>query len=201
MDPLKPSNDIVPEGLEAGPGDLVIGSKNRPLVVIRASGELRYGPDYSPDKAAAEFWEAMARQRLQVEERLLLVNHMEGVLTQLGAADLHNEAMQLRLQEKITTARLTAAQRAHSALERAVHQAIELGRGIARRPMLMEIPKEVPRQIAEDPNNSYQGQEGFTEPSEGSESLGVQQGTAGTPEASGPEGSSPESPGAPDESQ
>src|SRR5262245_16342862 len=49
--------------------DLVIGtSADRVLVIIKPSGELVYGPEYTPDEAAEVFWRAMARKRAEAGE-------------------------------------------------------------------------------------------------------------------------------------
>jgi hypothetical protein len=146
-------------------GALAIGTSKHVLVVIDKTGELHYGDGYTPDGAARAFWEAMAAQRRNGEEheRELLIAHMEGILTALGAADLHNQAVQLRLAEQQTTENFVAAQAGTAALERAVSQAIELGRGLCHRPEVARVPLRVPRHIQEDPENSYEGQEGLGE--------------------------------------
>src|SRR6185369_15828787 len=65
----------------ADPNDMVIGtSANRVLVIIKPNGELIFGPEYSPQEATMIFWESMGQRRLQMEDRLLLVQHMEAVL-------------------------------------------------------------------------------------------------------------------------
>jgi hypothetical protein len=43
------------------PNITILGEDGRPLVTIRPSGELEYGPGYTPDEAARRFWEAMRR--------------------------------------------------------------------------------------------------------------------------------------------
>jgi DNA-directed RNA polymerase subunit RPC12/RpoP len=41
---------------------VILGEDNRtPLVTIHPSGELEYGPGYTPDEAARRFWDAMRR--------------------------------------------------------------------------------------------------------------------------------------------
>lgn len=42
---------------------LVINGEDQrtPLVTIHPSGEIEYGPGYSPDEAAQRFWDAMSR--------------------------------------------------------------------------------------------------------------------------------------------
>jgi hypothetical protein len=41
---------------------VILGSDNQtPLVTIHPSGELEYGPGYTPDEAARRFWDAMRR--------------------------------------------------------------------------------------------------------------------------------------------
>jgi DNA-directed RNA polymerase subunit RPC12/RpoP len=40
----------------------ILGEDGRtPLVTIHSSGELEYGPGYTPDEAARRFWDAMRR--------------------------------------------------------------------------------------------------------------------------------------------
>lgn len=133
-------------GKLAGPNDLVIGtSKERVLVVIKPNGRLLFGPDYRPDEAAMVFWEAMGQARLQAEDRILLFQHMEALLARVGAQDMVVEQLRLAAAEGDTA----AGQRAgHEMLrlERLVHQTIELGRGIARRPEVPvpAVPERVP---------------------------------------------------------
>lgn len=139
-------------------GEVVLGtSKEQILVTLKPDGTLEYGSGYTPDAAAQVFWEAMARGRLKMEERLLLMQHMEAVLVRLGAADLHNEAMQRQMGAFPSQEAAQAVGKAHSSLEKMVHQAIELGRGLARRPevAIPPVPVKLPSQIADDENNSY----------------------------------------------
>jgi len=143
---------------EADAGDLVIGtSRERILVLIKANGQLVYGPEYTPDEAAVVFWEAMGRRRLGAEERILVIHHMDRVLTALGAADIRNERAVRALSERQSQANLIEAQRAQAALERAMHLAIELGRGLTRRPDIPQAaaPTRVPAIIRDNPNSSY----------------------------------------------
>lgn len=49
-------------------GDLVIGTLSRVFVTIKPDGSLLYGEGYTPDEAAAVFWEALARKRVEAEE-------------------------------------------------------------------------------------------------------------------------------------
>lgn len=146
------------------PGVMSIGTgRHGILVSINPDGSLEYGENYEPDEAARVFWEAMARQRETHEERQHLNRHMEGALTALGAADLYNEQVQLRLNERQTTENWQEAGRAQRALERAMSQAIELGRGMAQRPEIVPVPDGVPRTIRENPNSNYEGREGLGE--------------------------------------
>lgn len=159
----EPSSDTptpTSESLGFPPGSLIIGTLGRPLVIIHPDGSLIYGPDYTPEEAAVTFWEEMGRRRLQMEERLLLIHHMDAVLTRLGVTDLHNQAATERLQGRISDDNLRAAQAAQRALERAVHNAIELGRGMARRPDMIQTPAptRIPEVIRNNPDSSY-GQE------------------------------------------
>jgi hypothetical protein len=122
---------------EPRPGALVIGtSPERILVVVHADGKLEYGPEYTPDEAAVTFWEEMGRRKLEMDERLLLIGHMDAVLTQLGAADIQNQKALEKLSEKVSTESVLGARRAEVALTNAMHNAIELGRGMVYRPDL-----------------------------------------------------------------
>lgn len=134
------------------PTDLVIGtSKERVLVIIKPDGRLLFGPGYRPDEAAMVFWEAMGQARLQAEDRILLFQHMEAILAQVGRQDMVVEQLRLAAAEGDTE----AGQRAgHEMLrlERLVHQTIELGRGIASRPEVPvpAVPERVPQAVDED---------------------------------------------------
>jgi len=139
-----------------GDHDLVIGANKRVLVVIRPDGSLEYGPEYTPDKAATAFWEEMARLRLETEERLLLIQHMEATLVRLGAADLRNEETQRQMGLLPSQESMRAVGQAQAVLEKAMHLAIELGRGLAKRDVTQPPPPtRIPARIAEDEDNSY----------------------------------------------
>jgi hypothetical protein len=117
--------------------ELVIRAGSRVLVTIKANGQLIYGPDYTPDQAAAGFWMAVARQTY-VQEKEVLYRHMEKTLIDVGKADLENERAQLRAQAlggmgSQGGSSVLEAHRANSVLEQMVHKAIELGRGLAER--------------------------------------------------------------------
>lgn len=46
--------------LRPAPNNILINGENgTPLVTIHPSGELEYGPGYTPDEAARRFWDAM----------------------------------------------------------------------------------------------------------------------------------------------
>lgn len=124
-----------------GSGNLVIGTPGRILVVLKADGQLEYGPDYTPDEAAVQFWEAMGRRRLGAEERILTLQHMEHLLARIGEADLEYERRMLETRdleegspERQQSERM--AELARVRLEMLVHQSIELGRGLAQGPYL-----------------------------------------------------------------
>lgn len=51
---------IIPE--PTAPAITILSQDNRtPLVTIHPTGELEYGPGYSPDEAARAFWDALRR--------------------------------------------------------------------------------------------------------------------------------------------
>lgn len=161
----QPLPDEVAARLQAQiePGDLIIGtSRERVLAVIKADGRVEFGPEYRPDEAAMVFWEAMGQRRYQYEERILVIQHMEAILTQIGAADLRLEQLRVAAAGGDQEA-AQAAGGALVALERRVHQAIELGRGLARRPEIPmpDVPARVPDQIRNNPASDYQGRAGI----------------------------------------
>jgi hypothetical protein len=146
------------------PEDLIIGtSQHRILVLIKPDGTLTFGPEYRQDEAAMVFWEAMGQKRLEMEDRLLLIHHMEAILTRLGDADLQNEVAQLALRSDTSEEAQQRANQTNQNLERIVSQAIELGRGLIRRPdiPMPAIPADVPRSVQAAEHSSYQGQEGL----------------------------------------
>ncbi len=160
----------VPFKDKAGPGDLVIGtSADRVLVIIRANGQLEYGPEYRPDEAAMVFWEHMGQRKLGMDDRLLVIGHMEAVLVRLGVADLEaqrlREAAQTEEDPQAQPRRILEAEGAVRRLEQVVTQAIELGRGLARRPDIPvpAVPPVVPASIQENPDSDYQGRDGLPE--------------------------------------
>jgi hypothetical protein len=142
-----PTPDELRETLQADKNDLVIGtSAGRLLVSIKPNGTLQYGPEYHPDEAAEVFWEAMARKRGQFEERMLVFAHMEQLLTRIGAQDMEVERLRMAAQEENLpdTEKAQREQYAELALRRLeiwVHQVIELGRALIRRP---EVPVAAP---------------------------------------------------------
>lgn len=144
-------------------GDVAIGtSRGRILAVIKPTGQIVFGPEYHPDEAAMVFWEAIGRRRYEYEERIILIQHMEALLTRLGAADLRLEGIRMA----VTAGDPEAAAQAGGALvalERLVHQAIELGRGLAARPEIPvpDMPERVPDQIRQNPVSDYQGRAGI----------------------------------------
>lgn len=157
-----------------GKNDLVIGtSRERILVIVKADGTLEYGPEYTPDEAAVTFWEAMGRRRLEMEDRLLVIQHMEGLLTRLGRQDMVVETLRRGAQDEENPQRkraleLRAADETRR-LEMYVHQTLELGRGLARRPEVNapQVPEQVPASIQNNENSDYQGREGLpSEPGE-----------------------------------
>jgi hypothetical protein len=132
-------------------GDLVIGtSEKRILVIIKPDGTLKYGPEYHPDEAATIFWEAMGQRRLMAEDRMIVIQHMEAILVRLGKADLECERLRQQAAEEKDPQRKAeldqSAQLATHSLEMVAHQAIELGRGLARRPGIPvpAVPEQVP---------------------------------------------------------
>jgi len=149
------------------PGDLVIGtSKERILVIVHADGTLEYGPEYRPNEAAVVFWEEMGRRRLQMEDRLLLIHHMEAVLTRLGDADIRAESARRIAANSPTD--MEAERRAIEAVNRVTrvaNEAIELGRALIRRPgvPMPAFPGEIPTSVQEAEHSDYKGQEGVGE--------------------------------------
>lgn len=123
---------------QAGRNDLVIGSRERPLVIISPDGSLQYGASYTPDGAALVFWEAMARRRADFELRMLIAAQMDQILTRMGQRDLEYERLALLAQaeglsDTERAQREQYAELARGRLEMEVHHAIELGRALVRR--------------------------------------------------------------------
>lgn len=154
--------------LSAQPGDMVIGtSRNRILVTIKADGTLQYGPEYSPDEAATVFWEAMGQRRIAMEDRFLVIQHMEAVLTRLGRADMECERLRRQADsepDELRKRELTQyAELSMNRLNMVAHQAIELGRALVRRPDMPTpaVPPTVPESIRLNPVSAYEGQEGL----------------------------------------
>jgi hypothetical protein len=150
----------------AEPGDMVLGtSKRRILVVIKADGTLIYGPDYCPDKAAEIFWESMAQRREAYEERSLIIRHMEAILVRLGGADMQAEHLRQLAERDPTPGNEQSARQSILALEQVMSQAIELGRGLIRRPDIPvpAVPERVPPSIEANPNSEYRGGAGLEE--------------------------------------
>lgn len=160
----RPVQDV---SLRSEPGDMVIGTSiDRILVTIKSNGTLEFGPEYKPDEAAMIFWEAMGQKRLEMEDRLLLIGHMEAILTRLGEADLRAESARRTAINDPTNMELErVAVEAVRRLERIMSQTIELGRGLIRRPEvpMPAFPSEVPRSIRAVEHSAYEGHEGVDE--------------------------------------
>lgn len=128
----KPSNELS-----------IVTSEGRVLVRIAPDGTLTYGPGYSPDEAAVEFWEAMARRRVDYEERLVFFTSVEHLLVRLGKQDLITEKARIQAtSDGATPHDHFTAERAVGQLEVLAHELIELGRGLALREM--NKPDEIP---------------------------------------------------------
>jgi hypothetical protein len=115
------------------------------------------------------FWESMGQRKLMMEERLLIIQHMEAVLVRLGVADMEAERLRrLAAEETDPEAQPRRRQEAELAVrrvEQVATQAIELGRGLARRPEIPvpAMPAQVPASIQQNPNSEYQGRDGLPE--------------------------------------
>lgn len=164
----EPESTVPKFGDLAEADDLVIGTnKNRILVIIKPTGEVLFGPEYRPTEAAQVFWEHMGQQRIAMEEKFLIIRHMEAILVQLGQADLQCERLRRAAvdePDRLQRAALEqAGERAMQRLSQIAGQAIELGRGLVRRPEVAppEMPAAVPRTLQENPVTDYQGREGI----------------------------------------
>lgn len=166
--PVEPTHTVPTLRDLADENDMVIGtSAQRVLVIIKPNGELIFGPEYTPQEASMIFWEYMGIRRFQLEDRMLLIQHMEAVLVRLGRADM--ECQQLRQQALDAVDNMTKdqldrqAEAAMGRLNRVAHEAIELGRGLVRRPEVVppDVPERVPEQIRQNPDSEYQGREGL----------------------------------------
>lgn len=134
----------------------------------------------SQDDKGKGFWDDV-----DVEDRRLLVEHMEAVLVRLGQADLRCEELRRRAAQEQNPRRKKdlndAAALALQQLEIVAGQAIELGRALSTRPGLKqpEIPEEIPNVIQNNPVSSYAGQEGVPDnPPEINVGSGVPRGEA-----------------------
>ena len=102
-----------------------------------------------------------------MEERLLIIQHMEAILVQLGRRDMECERLRRAAADEQDPARKfeleQSAELAMRHLSMTAHQAIELGRGLVARPEIPmpAMPVNVPRTLRENPNTDYQGREGL----------------------------------------
>lgn len=129
----KPTAEELRAGLAAGPRDLVVGSRARPIVVIRPDGTVQYGQP--PDHAAAAFWEAVGRIRQDHEQQMLRWAQIDDLLTRVGEQDLLTERLRVEAQsagldDVARASRTLTADLAIRRLELLVHQMIELARGL-----------------------------------------------------------------------
>jgi hypothetical protein len=125
------------------PGDLVIAtSKDRMLVRIHPDGTLTFGPEYTPDEAAVEFWTAMARRRLETEQRLIQFHAQEQLLARVAQADFSYEHAQARTRgEDATEHDRLMEEISRRNLESSVHTLIEFARSLVEtRPDLQRPP-------------------------------------------------------------
>jgi hypothetical protein len=148
--------------------DMVIGtSAQRILVIIKPTGELIFGPEYTPQEASMIFWEYMGRRRFQLEDRILLIQHMEAVLVRLGRADMDCERLRREAASadnpQLKAERTQQAEIAVGRLNMVAHEAIELGRGLVHRPEVLppDVPERVPEQIRQNPDSEYLGRDGL----------------------------------------
>src|ERR1051325_1929268 len=92
--PVEPAHTVPTMRDLADENDMVIGtSAQRILVIINPTGERIFGPDSTPQEASMIFWKYMGRRRFQMEDRILLIQHMEAVLVRLGRADMECERL------------------------------------------------------------------------------------------------------------
>lgn len=166
--PVEPVHTVPTMRDLADENDMVIGtSAQRVLVIIKPTGELIFGPEYTPQEASMIFWEHMGRRRYQLEDRILLIQHMEAVLLRLGRADMECERLRREAAEaetmQLKAERTQQADIALARLNMVAHEAIELGRGLVRRPEVLppDVPERVPEQIRQNPDSEYQGRAGL----------------------------------------
>lgn len=150
------------------PRNLIIGtSHSRKLVAITPKGEVIFGQEYTPSEAATIFWEHMAARRLAMDDRLLVVQHMEAILVRLGRADMECERLRLLAAQETNPTKkreLTAsADLAINALNMVATQAIELGRALVKRPEIPvpAMPIKVPESVRTNEASSYEGVAGL----------------------------------------
>lgn len=128
------------------------------LVSISEDGKVEVDPSYTSDQAALMFWEKVGRRFAEYD---LVYRHMESVLSRLGQMDLTLEALKHDL-DGVAEAHRDAleelyAQRAKD-MEDLMSEAIELGRGLAKRPVPVAAPPpQLPEFIRNDEDTEYQG--------------------------------------------
>lgn len=143
---IGPQAQETPPSFDVPKNVLAIGtSRNRILVTIGPTGELTYGPGYSPDESAVIFWEALARRRQDYEARLVFYAGVEQMLVQLGTLDIELERLRARATSPEATPQDTVASQAvWQRLDRLVNRIFEFARGLARREPSGEPTHEPP---------------------------------------------------------
>lgn len=110
----------------------------------------------------------IARHRDGYEEQRLISQHVEALVTRLGEADLYCHRKREEAAEALGSGAGTdssvvlEAQRATLVFERVLNQVIELGRGLAQRPLdvkFKDLPRQVPAVVAGNSDSEYDPRE------------------------------------------
>lgn len=136
---------------------LTLGEKY--LLTIDENGKVELDPSYTADQIALMFWEKVGRRFAEYD---LIYRHMESVLSRVGQADITGESLKKELENAEDPMQanvlVESFQRNQRDLEKLVGEAIELGRGLAKRPMpINQPPTKLPDFVTRDEDNEYRG--------------------------------------------
>ncbi len=140
---------------------LTLGDKH--LLTIDENGKVELDPSYTADQIALMFWEKVGRRFAEYD---LIYQHMESVLSRVGQADITGESIKKEIENTTDPLQIRVLvesfQQNQRDLEKLVGEAIELGRGLAKRPMpINQPPTKLPDCIVKDEDTEYRGK---TEP-------------------------------------
>jgi hypothetical protein len=117
---------------QAHPGELVIATADRVLARIGPDGTVVYGEGATPDEAARELWEAIARHRPHFDARMNYLNLLELHVALLAVADQAYETAQAAaMAPGATENERFREEMSRRSLETRVHGIIEFAREFA----------------------------------------------------------------------